>query len=39
MRWAGHVVHLKDMGNAYKIFAGKRPLGRAGVDGHILKTV
>jgi hypothetical protein len=32
MRWAGHVAHMGEMGNAYKILIGKpegkRPLGR-----------
>jgi hypothetical protein len=31
MRWAGHVVHMEDIGNVYKILVrkpeGKRPLG------------
>jgi len=32
MRWAGHVVRMGEMGNAYNIFVGKpegkRPLGK-----------
>jgi len=33
MRWAGHVAHVEDMRNSYKIFIrkpeGKRPHGRS----------
>jgi hypothetical protein len=32
MRWAGHIAHMREKGNAYRILVGKpqvkRPLGR-----------
>jgi hypothetical protein len=40
MRWAGHVGHMGEMSNAYKILAnkpeGKRPPRRQGIDGSIV---
>jgi hypothetical protein len=36
MRWVGHVAHIRDMRNAYKILVGKpegkRPLRKCGLD-------
>jgi hypothetical protein len=28
MRWAGHVAQIGEQTNAYRLFVGKRPLGR-----------
>jgi hypothetical protein len=40
MRWAGHVAHVREMRNAYKILDGKpernRQLEDIGVDGKII---
>jgi hypothetical protein len=32
MRWAGHVVHMREMRNVYKIFVGK-PKGKRPLTG------
>jgi hypothetical protein len=29
MRWAGHVAHMGEERKMYRVFAGKRPLGRS----------
>jgi hypothetical protein len=37
MRWVGHVAHMEEMRNEYKILVGKlkgkRPLHNPGIDG------
>jgi hypothetical protein len=40
MRWAGHLAHMREVINAYKIVVvnleGKRPLGRPGNRSRII---
>ena len=40
LRWAGHLAHMEQFKNAYRILVGKpeskRPLGRPDVDGRII---
>jgi len=41
MRWAGRVACMVDKGGVYRVLLGKpevkRPLGRPGVDGRIIR--